>query len=708
MTRRVATEDGDRAWLGRLVVLALALSAVSCASSPTVVELSIAYDDAWGIDSLSITMGTDTEETDASHSLDAWVPDEWAGTPRVIVVEGLVDGSIFASGSVEVTPLSGERVTAEVTLVSSACGDAECVEGETRCDGDAVVTCAPTEDGACLGWSAPESCPDEAPFCSLGSCSADCVDECTAGETACDGSTFRECGQHDADACLDWGSGTTCASADPCVDGTCTASGCESAMRACEAAPPPSCIDASTYRVYDVAGRCDSADGTCDYVYRDIACPSCPECDACAGVECDVAPEPTCADARTRRTYAASGSCDDGACSYPETDEPCDAPPAPRCVDASTLRTFARTGSCAAGVCSYARTDTTCAGGCAGSACRTGWIGDLSTSGAPVPRYAHFAFWTGSRMIIWGGLASGASLGSGGLYDLSTDSWTPMRSVTGPSGCSAVWTGSEMIFWGGYYVYERNTGARYDPATDTWPAVTTTGAPSARTRHGAVWTGTEMIVWGGRGSIARYDGGGYDPSADAWRSVTSVGAPDGMRSPTPLWTGSIMIVWGGRDDAFHVVGTGARYDPVTNRWSPMSTTGAPAARASQAVVWTGSEMIVWGGTDGAAFGDGARYDPATDSWRAMSRSGAPSARTDHTAVWTGSVMIVWGGHDGTTFFDTGAAYDPTTDTWTPLPTAGAPIARASHTAVWTGSEMIVWGGDDAHGIALGDGARYVP
>ncbi len=57
-----------------------------------------------------------------------------------------------------------------------------------------------------------------------------------------------------------------------------------------------------------------------------------------------------------------------------------------------------------------------------------------------------------------------------------------------------------MIVWGGWagdYPDYFDTGGRYDPATDTWTATATGGAPPARYDHTAVWTGTEMIVWGG-------------------------------------------------------------------------------------------------------------------------------------------------------------------------------------------------------------------
>jgi hypothetical protein len=76
-----------------------------------------------------------------------------------------------------------------------------------------------------------------------------------------------------------------------------------------------------------------------------------------------------------------------------------------------------------------------------------------------------------------------------------------------------VWTGSEMIIWGGDMgTAALNTGGRYSPATNSWAAMTATGAPAARYFHTAVWAGREMIVFGGCCSIADY--GVYYPQGD--------------------------------------------------------------------------------------------------------------------------------------------------------------------------------------------------
>ena len=103
-----------------------------------------------------------------------------------------------------------------------------------------------------------------------------------------------------------------------------------------------------------------------------------------------------------------------------------------------------------------------------------------------------------------------------------------------------------MIVWGGSGSGLLNGGGRYNPAGNSWAAVTTTGAPAARSSHTAVWTGSEMIVWGGLGaSSVLNDGGRYNPAGNNWTAVTTTGAPTPRYEHTAVWTGSEMIVWGG-------------------------------------------------------------------------------------------------------------------------------------------------------------------
>ena len=230
-----------------------------------------------------------------------------------------------------------------------------------------------------------------------------------------------------------------------------------------------------------------------------------------------------------------------------------------------------------------------------------------STANAPVGRESHTAIWTGSSMIIWGGYFFDGNdnyLNTGGRYSPATDSWTATSTNNAPEGREvhgAVWTGSEMIIWGGlgdagYF----DTGGRYNPATDSWTTTNTANAPVARTVHGATWTGEEMIIWGG--SYVFIDthylntGGRYNPNTDSWTATSITDAPEARTTHTAVWTGNEMIVWGGQAGFIgHYFNTGGRYDPSTDSWIATSTANAPNGRYRHTAVWTGNEMIVWGG-----------------------------------------------------------------------------------------------------------------
>jgi hypothetical protein len=338
----------------------------------------------------------------------------------------------------------------------------------------------------------------------------------------------------------------------------------------------------------------------------------------------------------------------------------------------------------------------------------------------PVARNFHTAVWTGTEMIIWGGF-DGSNTGA--RYNPSTDTWTATSTGTNvPSARwyqTAVWTGTEMIIWGGVGDSgDLRTGARYSPSSDTWTPTGTTGAPSARQLHTAVWTGTQMIVWGGGNgttSTVDNDGGRYTPSTDAWTATsTGTNVPAARYGQTVIWTGSVMIVWGGQGSVVSNVplNTGGRYTPATNSWLATATgIGLPSARMRHAAVWTGTEMIVWGGDNGAstAFNTGGRYNPSTGAWTATSTgTNVPSARFGHTAIWTGSAMVIWGGGNFAGPTNTGGRYTPSSNSWTATSTGpNTPSARSWHGAVWTGTEMIVSAGTDG-AASVNTGGRYDP
>lgn len=190
-----------------------------------------------------------------------------------------------------------------------------------------------------------------------------------------------------------------------CVDGTCTYQsqdthctfGCAAA--ACKVDPcvgvtcnqpmPNACEDATHLRAYNTVGTC--AAGNCSYASQIIPCncvnASC-AVDPCANITCTSPPGTVCSAANTLRTFASTGTCASGSCSYapndtactfgcasgacqndPCTGVTCSSPPSTVCVDSDTLRRYASSGTCSQGLCSYSPTDTLCANGCSGGRC---------------------------------------------------------------------------------------------------------------------------------------------------------------------------------------------------------------------------------------------------------------------------------------------------------------------------------------------------
>ncbi len=144
------------------------------------------------------------------------------------------------------------------------------------------------------------------------------------------------------------------------------------------------------------------------------------------------------------------------------------------------------------------------------------WV-STSTTSAPAGRYGHTAIWTGSQMIVWGGgfydTAGNHYFNSGGRYNPNTNSWTATSTGNVPQARAfhtAVWTGSEMIVWGGLDENDLpfNTGGKYNPTTSSWTTTSITNVPAARAFHTAVRIGSEMIVWGGTDASNYFNTGG--------------------------------------------------------------------------------------------------------------------------------------------------------------------------------------------------------
>jgi N-acetylneuraminic acid mutarotase len=209
-----------------------------------------------------------------------------------------------------------------------------------------------------------------------------------------------------------------------------------------------------------------------------------------------------------------------------------------------------------------------------------------------------------------------------------------------------------------------NTGARYNPTTNTWRDIQ---APfQSRAGVEGAWTGTELVLAGGwAGSQGFKDGAAYNPATNQWRPIPPM--PRRESGAVAVWDGTeILFLGGNRPGASGPPAAGLAFNPAINTWRKLPPMAYP--RTGFAAVWTGRQLLVWGGLTGPYTApvippNGEAYTPASNQWTALPK--APlHGRVVATAVWTGRSMIVWGGWapngNTTTPYTDGAIYTPRT------------------------------------------------
>jgi hypothetical protein len=325
-------------------------------------------------------------------------------------------------------------------------------------------------------------------------------------------------------------------------------------------------------------------------------------------------------------------------------------------------------------------------------------------SKAPIPgRIAQSAVWTGSEMIVWGGVGGGGERSDGAAYNPATRKWR--RIAPSPSGVRgggglrsvAAWTGSEMVVWAGNSPDGPAGGAAYNPRTDTWRRLPK-GPLGIREGYAPVWTGTEMLIVGGnRGdTIARPTAAAVNPRTGSWRRLRALDAI----TATPNGA-----VWNGREAFICCVRTEPAgqpvliaYNPTTDALRQISLAAAPTLDLTP-IAWTGTEVVFSTSSDPLFSSTGVvRYNTTTGRWRTAkaapcappprdlpSQGGSPKRYTQ--IAWIGDRLVAACGTNGLQI------YSPRTDTWRPIKPGPSPLNnRGGSAIVWTGTDLIAWSG----------------
>jgi len=247
----------------------------------------------------------------------------------------------------------------------------------------------------------------------------------------------------------------------------------------------------------------------------------------------------------------------------------------------------------------------------------------VTASGAPTGRRGARGVLAGSRVLFWGGFnRQGNPEDSGSLYDPATDSWTDMDNNNQPpelNGPDTGWSGTDFFVYGGLQTGggETDNAWAYDAALDRWRVLP--DGPSSRYGAFGAWDGSYFIAWGGRRLAGQLfaDGRRYDPVSNGWSSITTTGAPSARRAShrEAGWAarvsgGNLLVLGGFGSNPTDIKRDGTIYNSTTNAFTPVPAWPSGEQRLWAAGVWTGAEFVLWGGVNnGQPTATGERLRP---------------------------------------------------------------------------------------------------
>ena len=312
------------------------------------------------------------------------------------------------------------------------------------------------------------------------------------------------------------------------------------------------------------------------------------------------------------------------------------------------------------------------------------------------PRHDQSAVWTGSELLIWGGEttandAGGVFADDGARYSTASGTWEilPTSPLAGRTQHVAVWTGTEMIIWGGLLdgskpgqIGAAGDGAAFNPADGSWTPLPE--APIAgRVGAAFTWTGRELVIWGGDtspgvGGRDAQDGASYDPARRKWRLLPPVRVPSSMLD-WMMWTGHdvLLLTYPEAESAPVLV---SKFDSASWLWGPVVSGRTPALFTSAPIQVAGDVLVYGPEISSDETVHGYLFDEAIDRWVPYGAE-VPRGNIEVT-TWDGSEALAVGAR---------AALDPRCQRWSPLPQEHR-LPSEGYSAIWAGDRLIVWGG----------------
>jgi hypothetical protein len=321
------------------------------------------------------------------------------------------------------------------------------------------------------------------------------------------------------------------------------------------------------------------------------------------------------------------------------------------------------------------------------------------------------AVWTGTEMIVWGGVTGKVvttpgpcdrCASDGAAYNPATGTWRVIApapaGVEGGGGAGVIWTGNEMVVWASNSPDGPAGAAAYNPRTNSWRRLPA-GPLGKRELYVSVWSGKELIVIGGAlgDTLATPLAAALDPEAGTWRLVPGLNRLTGLLPGPAVWDGHDVLVTAARCSTGTNISCRSiflAYNPATDAVRELKLPaysadfGADQAASLKPIGWTGTEVVFSTTVPGSV--RLIRYNPTTGVWTkgAYAPCYIPFTHPTQTA-WLGNRYVAACGDDGLQI------YSPATDTWTwrTLTPGPSPLTSLESSAiVWTGTDLIAWSG----------------